>query len=76
VIQLPPAATVTRTVLWVEVDASGAVQAVRFKELSPIQRFNLAAAQFARDSLAYRPATKDGRAVSAWFSLPVWGRPR
>jgi serine/threonine-protein kinase len=76
VIQLPPAAKVTRTVLWVEIDASGAVQAVQFKELSPFQRFNLAAAKFARDSLTYRPATKDGRAVSAWFRLPVWGRPR
>jgi hypothetical protein len=76
VIQLPPAAKVTRTVLWVEIDASGAVQDVQFKELSPFQRFNLAAAKFARDSLTYRPATKDGRAVSAWFRLPVWGRPR
>jgi hypothetical protein len=76
VIQLPPDAPVTRTVLWVRLDGSGAVTSVQFADLSPHQRFNLAAAKFARDSLTYRPATKDGRAVAAWFRLPVWGRPR
>jgi hypothetical protein len=76
IISLQPGASPASTVLWVKVGADGSVLAIRRKSPSPDQRFNIDAQRFAQDSLRYTPAQKGGRAVSAWFELPVRGLPR
>jgi hypothetical protein len=65
-----------RTVLWVSVLADGTVGRVDWNTRSGNPLFDLAASQYAQRRLTYTPAQKAGRPVSAWFALPVVGRPR
>jgi serine/threonine protein kinase len=76
VVSLPADATATQAVLWVKIGADGAVLRIRRKEQSPVPGFDGLAQRFAADSVRYTPAQKDGRAVTAWFELPVTGLPR
>lgn len=75
----PPASLTARptpATLWVKVGEDGKAKEVRRLQDSDQVRFTIAAIQFARDSLTYRPARLQGRHVEAWVQLRVVPRAR
>ncbi len=76
VIRLPGIEHALRAVLWVRVEEDGSTSDLRIGQLSRFGPFDRAAVQYARDSLTYRPALKNGRAVAAWLRLPITGLPQ
>ena len=75
VIRLEAGASSTRVIILAKILADGSVETVRRKEASPDRRFEARALRFAKDSLQYTPARKDGRPVTAWVEVPVRGLP-
>ena len=65
-----------RAVVWVRVEQDGRMSDLRIGQLSRVGPFDRAAVQYARDSLTYRPAMKDGAPVAAWLRLPITGLPQ
>ena len=76
VIRVPGVDRAVRAVVWVRVEQDGRMSDLRIGQLSRVGPFDRAAVQYARDSLTYRPAMKDGAPVAAWLRLPITGLPQ